>query len=135
MPKLDLLNVIVSAALVGFVWLVQLSYYPAFRFVEARQWKGFHEHHTKSISIIAMPLMLTELALGIYFVWMSYNSASLICLALIVIAWLNTFFQAVPIHTRMGKSYDRKQIDKLIQVNWIRTLAWTIKLCIVGFTF
>lgn len=125
----------VSIALIGLIWTIQMVHYPSFRFVDQRQWERFHGHHTFSISIIVMPPMLIEMTLSVYFVFAQPGWLTYTCLVMVIAIWINTFFQAVPLHNKLAKSKDLSIIKKLVQVNWIRTFLWSIKgmLVLLGF--
>lgn len=133
MIGLILLQLIISACLTGLVWLIQLTHYPSFHYVNESKWTAFHSHHSKSISFIVMPLMLAELAMSIYWVWLTPKVYPLLCLGLVGIVWLNTFLQAVPLHAKLGDTKDESKIRKLVKVNWIRTLAWTLRTIVLGY--
>ncbi len=79
-----------------------------------------------------MPLMLAELAMSIYWAWLTPKVYPLICLGLVGIVWLNTFLQAVPLHGKLGAAKDNSKISKLVTVNWIRTWAWTARTIVLA---
>ena len=124
----ELLNLLISFTILGFILMVSLTHYPSFKFVDKDQWQEFHSHHSRSISLIIMPLMLAELALAIYFTWKFPTSWIWISsLVLVIGVWLNTFLQAVPLHNKLGGGKDLDLISKLNQINWIRTILWATK--------
>lgn len=123
---LEIANLSVSWALFGLIWVVQLSHYPGFKYVAKDQFLAFHQHHTKSITLIVMPLMLIELGLAILFVFKIGNLYWL-SLSLVIIIWLSTFFIQIPLHNLLGKGKDLTVIQKLVNTNWIRTFLWTAK--------
>lgn len=126
----------VSWSLFILIWLIQLVHYPSFRFVEAQAFPDFHQHHTTSITLVVMPLMLCEL---VNVLWLTYKSGfSLIFLLLsgIVIGiWISTFLVSVPLHGQMVQVKNSEAIEKLIQTNWVRTILWTAKVGIVTLLF
>jgi hypothetical protein len=44
-----------------------------------------------------------------------------------------TFFISVPFHNRLAQGFDYIAIDGLVRTNWLRTLAWTARLTLLGF--
>ena len=120
-----------SIGLVGLIWTIQMVHYPSFRFVDEKQWERFHGLHTFSISIIVMPPMLVEMVLSLYFAFFHPGWITYTCLAIVIAIWINTFFQAVPLHNKLQKKMDISIIKKLVQVNWIRTFLWSIKAVLV----
>ena len=124
---MNLLYIIVSCALVLFIWWVQLVRYPSFRSVEENEWDSYHKAHRKNITYIAMPLMLLDLSLALWMTYIMWSIPYLICLLLVLAIWLNTFLIAVPLHTILGQKRDPKIINSLIRVNWWRTAMWSLK--------
>ncbi|MEO1258993.1 MAG: hypothetical protein AAFZ15_09345 [Bacteroidota bacterium] len=118
----------VSWALVGLIWVIQLVKYPAFHFVDVSRFVEYHQHHTRSITIIVAPLMMAELALTGWLLWQSGWSAKyLISAAVVGAIWLSTMTLQIPQHQVLDKKKNEKAIDKLIKTNWIRTILWTLK--------
>lgn len=131
---LSTINLCISWALFGLIWVIQLVHYPTFEFVDSTNFLAFHQHHTKTITLIVMPLMLGELGLSIYFV-KQQSSIYLGPLILVGLIWLSTFFIQVPIHHTLGAGKDSFLIQKLVNTNWIRTILWTIKAVWVSYLF
>lgn len=123
-----------SWALVGLIWVIQLVHYPSFKFISKDNFLDFHRHHTLSISLIVMPLMLLELGLSI---WIGFEngfaSQTVIPLILVTLIWLSTFFIQIPIHQKLGNGKDEILIRKLVKTNWIRTVLWTLKGFFISF--
>lgn len=118
----------ISWALVGLIWVIQLVKYPAFHFVEKERFFAYHQHHEKSITIIVLPLMLTELSLSF---WIGINHQweikTLLSLLLVLGIWLSTFLVQIPLHRKLEKGKDENAINKLVKTNWVRTILWTVK--------
>ena len=129
-----LLNLSTTWALFGLIWIVQLVHYPAFEFVDASNFHAFHQHHTKSITLIVMPLMLAELGLSIYLA-KEQSTVYIGPLILVGLIWLSTFLIQVPIHNTLGAGKDSFLIQKLVNTNWIRTILWTIKALWLSYLF
>lgn len=132
-----LLNLVLAAMLCGLIWLVQLVHYPGFLLIGAEESPEYQKHHTRSISRVVVPLMLAELLFAGWLLFkpfsfniLSYlNYAAFGCLAII---WLTTFGFAVPLHNRFSKEgYKPEDIRKLIRVNWLRTIGWTLRLLLI----
>ncbi len=125
---LDHTNELVSWALFGLIWVVQLVHYPSFHYVDPDRFVAFHRHHTRSISFIVLPLMLVELGLGAVLVWQSDLDWKYITALIIVgLIWASTFLIQVPDHNALGKGKDDSLIARLVKTNWIRTVLWTLK--------
>ena len=115
---LEIINLVVSWSAVILIWLVQLVHYPTFRYIDRDQFLDFHQHHTRSITIIVMPLMLIELGLSIYWIWQSeFGMIAVMALILVIGVWLSTFLVQIPLHHSLSKGKDLIVIDKLVYSN------------------
>ena len=117
-------ELMVTVALVILIWIIQVLHYPSFLFVDKTEFSKFEAFHTKRISILVLPLMVSELILGL--VHLNY-----LILGIIVLIWLSTFFIQVPCHEKLKFGFDKLTIERLIITNWIRTSLWTVKLFIL----
>jgi hypothetical protein len=46
---------------------------------------------------------------------------------LLAVLWGSTFWIQVPLHARLQSGSNPDTIDWLVQTNWIRTVAWSIR--------
>jgi len=127
--ELELLKITVDTALCTLIWLVQIVIYPGFLCYNESDLKKWHRAYTGRITIIVMPLMLSQLFL---YVFLSYSQPSFDAFAglgLVIMIWAVTFFVSVPLHAKIDTLADtiitRK---KLVRTNWMRTIAWTLVL-------
>ena len=127
-----LVQLVISAILTGLILIIQFTHYPAFRYISQDNWQEFHSFHSKSISYIVIPLMVSELFLSIYSVWLTPKINLWLALVFVVIIWLNTFLQAVPIHGRLASQKDLNLIQRLVKVNIIRTVLWILRSGLLG---
>ena len=131
---LELINLLANAFLVGLIWIIQCVHYPSFYFIE-RHAPAFHSFHVRSISIIVAPLMTIELFSSILLFYLNQDVLFGALILLLAIIWLSTFFIQMPIHEKLKREWNKKQVDYLIQSNWIRTILWSIKLVILAWVF
>lgn len=149
MSPLLLVHVAATWALVGLIWTIQLVHYPSFAQVASDRWAECHSFHSARITWIVAPLMLTELATGLLLAlqpaaaWARFGEASSLAsappslvppaiafrlgLALIVAIWLATFLLSVPAHNALSRGFDPDVHRHLVQTNWVRTTAWTLR--------
>lgn len=123
---LSMVELVVSFGLVVLIWLIQLLHYPSFRFIDQSKFTQFARFHGTRISYIVIPLMLLELALGLYF-------HHLVIILILISIWLSTFLLQVPSHQKLTKEYSLEQIERLISTNWIRTFLWSLKFILLFF--
>lgn len=123
------LHAAATGALVGLIWIVQLVHYPGFAYVDPAQWTAFHAYHTTSITIIVLPLMLTELALGGFlWKWSGWHRQFGGLWLLTILTWLSTFVLSVPLHNALASGFAADTIAELVRTNWPRTLLWSVRL-------
>jgi len=127
--SLDFLNLIANSILVGLIWVIQLIVYPSFKFIDKNNWSKFHKLHTHKITIIVGWLMPLELLLTFVLIFkggVSYiNLLVAIC---VIVIWSSTFLIQVPLHNKLSQIHSDKNINLLIKSNWLRTIAWSLKM-------
>jgi hypothetical protein len=131
--NLIFIQFLISGLLTGLIWIVQIVHYPSFRFIDSIRFKDFHKFHSFRISLIVVTLMLSELGLGIFWIFEERNFFSYTNFAFLIIIWIGTFLLSVPIHSQLSFTFDLDLIDRLVNTNWLRTIAWSLKLSLLGF--
>jgi hypothetical protein len=121
---MNILELLITAGLFVLIWIIQILHYPSFYFVEKNRFKDFCHFHGQRISIIVIPLMISELIISIL-------DFRLHIFILVVMIWASTFCIQVPCHQTLGLGYDEKIIKRLVRTNWIRTILWSLKLLIL----
>ena len=129
-----ILHLIATSVMVGVIWVIQLVHYPSFHFVELKQYTTFQRFHMARISYVVIPAMLTELFTLILFV-ISMDQIDTLVVAsaiLLIFIWLMTavFFSGV--HQKLTLGYDQTVVDKLVKLNWGRTILWTLRLILIS---
>lgn len=113
--------------LVILIWITQLIVYPSFTYFSPENLYAWHQKYTAAITIIVMPLMIGQLVLHGYQIYNEMNWLRVVALVLILLAWANTFFYAVPLHNQISESNDAlKAANSLIRINWYRTVLWSL---------
>ena len=132
----ELIQSATTYSLLALIWVIQLVHYPSFAYVDRNKFEAFHAHHTLSISIVVMPLMLLELAAAAWLSWFQVGSEQLcqwFLLGLVLAIWASTFFLQVPLHQKLSNGPNEKAIQRLVKSNWIRTVLWSFKAGLVVF--
>ena len=129
-----IIHLIATSVMVGVIWIIQLVHYPSFHFIELKQYTTFQRFHMSRITYVVIPAMLTELFTLILIV-ISMDQIDTLVLAsaiLLIFIWLITavFFSGV--HQKLTLGYDQTVVDKLIKLNWGRTLLWTLRLLFIS---
>lgn len=137
---LFLLHLLACAFMTGLIWEVQRVHYPMFMALNTlpkpnfQHWMGFHASH---VSPIVGPVMLFEAASALWLVltppkgfplWLGLSN-----LALVGVIFAATALFSIPNHHVLRESgFDERVITQLVNGNWVRTLAWSIRLLLMG---
>jgi hypothetical protein len=128
----DLLQMMVTFGLFILIWIIQILHYPSFLHYDEKTFPQAMISHQSAISIIVMPLMLTELFVTFFIFYKNTNIYSTSILVIVLLIWLSTFLIQVPIHKKLLSGKDTNQIHKLIRTNWSRTFLWSLKLGVLA---
>ncbi|OUJ71649.1 hypothetical protein [Hymenobacter crusticola] len=135
LPLLLLLNFALAAYLTGVIWTVQLVHYPGFGLVAPQAFDAYHKAHLARMGWVVMAPMIAEALLACLLVWAgrALGSSAWWSLGLVVFIWSVTFLVSVPFHNRLVASgFNYIAIDGLTRTNWLRTLAWTARMVLLG---
>lgn len=117
----------IDFGLVVLIWLVQLIIYPSFRHTDPAAFQSWHSSYSMLICVFVIPLMFAQVAIIGYLLYQYASWALWVSALLVVFIWLSTFLQAVPIHNLLGQNTEvSANIERLIAVNWIRTVLWSV---------
>ncbi len=118
---------IIDFGLLVLVWLVQFIIYPSFQYMEGNKLAIWHDKYQRLISYFVMPLMLSQLALTSYLLVSAPELYHVLHFTLIIMIWLSTFFQAVPVHQKIARQEAiNENVPKLVKVNLLRSILWTV---------
>ena len=121
-----ILRLLIDFGLLVLIWIVQRIVYPSFLYYNPKDLINWHSVYTSRFTFIVMPLMLGQLGISIYQLIMEIDLYTVLSLIIILLIWLSTFLQFVPIHTEISKGkVSQKMLDSLVKKNWIRTFLWT----------
>lgn len=135
MKLLFLIHLMSTLCMTGIIWFVQVVHYPLFAEVGQTGFARYELLHQRWTGWVVAPLMLIELgtAIGMIAIGNTWpHAASLwIGLGLLLLIWGSTFFIQVPLHTQLGAGSDEAAIRRLVRSNWIRTIAWTLRMGLI----
>lgn len=128
-------QVVVTAAMTGIIWMVQIVTYPQFLDVAAADFVALHGHYTNAITLVVAPLMILELGLAVASAW-HFRASSLrrqmFAGAMLAAGlWLVTFLVQVPQHEVLSRGWSEPVIRDLIAGNWVRTMLWSVRLALL----
>jgi hypothetical protein len=116
--------------MVGLIWLIQIVHYPLFARVGNDQFVRYEREHSRLITYIVAPLMLTELGtgVGVGFLLIQSHPIAIIGNAILLAAiWISTFAIHVPLHKKLESGFDPALHERLVTTNWIRTFSWSVR--------
>ena len=126
-----LANVAATLFMVGLIWMVQVVHYPLFDDVGDQNYVRYQQRHQSSITYVVGPVMLIELITALMMIWYRVEGVGnwlVYCsIGLVVLIWLSTAFIQVPCHEKLVKGFDPAAYRWLVDSNWIRTVAWTLR--------
>lgn len=129
--NLIFLRVLVDFGLVVLIWMVQLIIYPGFQFYEYDNLIQWHQNYTVAISLVVIPLMLSQLIISIIQLYKKRTRHTLLSFLLVVVLWGITFIVFVPLHTSIGLGdFTETTLTNLVYKNWYRTILWSVVFCL-----
>ncbi len=109
----------------GLISFVQLVHYPLFNLVPESSFVDYEKSHQFRISFIVIPVMLSELLSAFFlFLYLESNYIRLSSFMLLGVIWISTCAIQSPLHSRLARRFDKRNISKLCSSNWIRTVSW-----------
>ena len=97
-----------------------------FKLIEAPHWPRFHSFHSRNITLLVFPLMLTELITSLQLFIAEESFSNTLALGCSAATWLLTFAVFIPLHNKVAVRPDSNVFSKLFFFNWLRTGVWTI---------
>ena len=122
--------------MVGVSLITHFVTYPSFKLIKSNTFSEFHKSYTKKMLFIVAPVMILELISSLLLVIfdISDNHTEIGLLITLILIWLLTFFNIVPIHNKLTVNYNKDLNQKLIKLNGLRTILWILKLILfIGF--
>lgn len=132
---LSIIQLIVDLGLVVLIWMVQLIVYPSFLYYQKKNLLHWHQKYTNRIAIIVVPLMLIQLILAAFFIYLEINFKNALNLLIVVFLWVYTFTSFAPLHFKISEGkFENTLLKLLVKRNWYRTTLWTI-LFLINFMY
>ncbi|MCH9613061.1 MAG: hypothetical protein S4CHLAM102_15650 [Chlamydiia bacterium] len=123
----------ISAALMtGITWLAQLVIYPSFKKIESSN-RGFFRQYLNRGGVMYLLYMAFELTMAIIVLFYAYQAKAYlwISLGLLAFIWAVSMGYMAPLMRRFCTSHSAKEVDRMVWVNWLRTLAWTARVVLL----
>lgn len=130
--KLILLsNIAATFIMIGIIWFVQVVHYPLYTRINPDAFPNYEVAHVNLITLIVGPAMFIEAGTALLLIigrppgvplWMLIAG-----LLLVGVIWAVTIFFNVPQHNQLSFKFDADTHRALLRINWIRTIAWTLR--------
>jgi hypothetical protein len=130
LPRMNavlILHAAVTFYMVGVIWFVQLVHYPLFHRVGEDGFIAYERSHMQRTGWVVAGPMLMELLLAGMIVWQSAGILSWVGMVLVLFIWLTTGVFQVPAHRRLASGFDSRTYRRLVNTNWLRTVAWSAR--------
>jgi len=127
---------VATACMTGVIWYVQVVHYPLMAGWPHDAFGAWEARHRARTGSVVMPLMLLEGGTAAVLAarrprgvpaWLPWTA-----LVLLGGVWASTFLLQVPCHDALSRGWDEQVHARLVQTNWIRTVAWTARLALVA---
>jgi len=117
--------------MVGLVWFVQRVHYPLFASVGTQHFLAYQHAHVSHTSTVVGPPMLIEAATALALVMLPPPNVPHLLpwlgVGLLAAIWLSTSLLQVPRHRELESGFDASAHRRLVDTNWIRTSAWSLR--------
>ncbi len=130
--KLTLLsNVAATLFMVGLIWCIQIVHYPLFAHVGTEGFATYEAAHSSLITlVVGLPMLVELVTAGLLLLFRPRAigmAETMVGVVLVVMIWLSTIFLQVPQHTILSSGFDATAHQFLVNSNWLRTIAWSVR--------
>jgi hypothetical protein len=130
-----LANVASTLLMVGLIWFVQIVHYPLFADVSEPSFSKYEQRHNSLTTWVVAPPMLVELITATMLLWFCPAGVSRstvgVGFMLVAVIWISTALLQVPCHDALVKGFQVFVHQRLVATNWVRTVAWSLRGCLV----
>ncbi len=134
-PPLDAilppLHLAATLFMTGVIVFVQVVHYPLMAGVGSEGYRSYQQAHMRRTSWVVLPAMALELgtAVGLTLTRLGTGDQrmALAGLTLLAVIWLSTATLQAPLHGRLASGFDGGLHRRLVRTNWIRTVAWGLR--------
>lgn len=121
------IHVMATWYMVGVIWFVQGVHYPLMKQVGSENYAIYQAAHMRRTAWVVGPGMMVEGATGVWLLYVETSTMLWIGMGLLAVIWLSSVLLQVPKHNQLLQQFDEKHHRILVQTNWIRTVAWTMR--------
>ncbi len=117
--------------LMGLIWTIQVVHYPSFDSIDRIMYADFQDRHMQAMGrLIGFPWLIEGLCVLGLFVFAPDNTTRVLAglgglLEIVVIAV--TITKSIPAHEALRDGYVADAHRTLVDTNWWRTAAWSLR--------
>ena len=131
MKTIFLMHLFSTLFMVGVIWFAQAVHYPLLGRVGKEAFAAYEQENTRRTGWVVIPVMAVELATALLLLWRQPEGFlpfyAWLNAGLLATIWVSTFALQGPYHHRLTRGFDPLTHRSLVETNWIRTAAWTIR--------
>jgi len=135
MLSLLLIHAAATLFMFGVIAVIQIVHYPLFALVGNGGFTLYQQSHMRLITIVVVPPMLIELLTAVLLVWWAPPEVTGwqvgIGLVLVALIWASTALVQAPVHQQLTDGFRERLHQRLVQTNWLRTIAWAARSVLV----
>ena len=133
--RIALVHFAATGFMVGLIWTIHIVHYPLFALVN-EPYRPFQEAHMSRITgLLVVPWgaeTLASIALLLVAGAGLQRNLAIAGLVLLVVIVLVTGLGAAPIHGQLVDSFDADLHQRLMRVDLVRSLLWTVRLVLAA---
>lgn len=133
MNTLLLIHAFAAAYVTGVLWFLQLAHYPLFDEIGRDRFVSYEIRHQRRTVWVSIPVVLVELLVACLIVLESAgtsNFALAVAGAVLLLAGWAAGVTIASLHEKLETGFDEVVWKKLLKRNWIRTIAWTLRVLV-----
>ena len=119
------LNVLFNVYLIAISIIIQFIVYPSFNKI-LESFPEYHSSYKKKIFWIVGPVMILEILTSLLMILNEFD-IYLIPGLIVLLLWMLTFINIVPLHNQLSKQFQANKHIKLLKLNFVRTILWALK--------
>lgn len=124
-------HLVSTLLMAGLILFVQIVHYPLMARVGSDGFAAYASAHGTRTGWVVAPLMLAELVTALVIAAAppapGLRSVAYAGLVLLAVIWLSTALLQMPAHRRLAAGFDPLSHRRLVRSNWIRTVAWCLR--------
>lgn len=124
-------NVAATLFMVGLIWCIQIVHYPLFAHVGTEGFATYEAAHSSLITlVVGLPMLVELVTAGLLLLFRPRAigmAETMVGVVLVVVIWVSTIFLQVPQHTILSFGFDASAHQFLVNSNWLRTIAWSVR--------